>query len=273
MGCVAGQTSVCKVSILAAALLWQKGTCFHTPVIAAVLRALLLALLPALCTLAISSCAPVPKLHSLVTVGTPAYFSAQQHTCTQPSNGQPILISAKRQWYSAGGVGEGGREGLQVIGTLKGHDDKVRVVLNKADQVDMQQLMRVYGALMWSLGKVFKTPEVRLPRVVSWQGLQDPRGRLPLSPISFAPPPFRLPLSCSSPHLTSLRASSSSPSSSLCRRPAHLIINLSSPGFLVIPHPFLSFPSGTSSGFSLFSRVSSCFALLILCFLRFPPPQ
>eukprot|EP00884_Botryococcus_braunii_P005177 jgi/Botrbrau1/14660/Bobra.0108s0021.1 len=47
-----------------------------------------------------------------------------------------------------------------VIGTLKGHDDKVRVVLNKADQVDMQQLMRVYGALMWSLGKVFRTPEV-----------------------------------------------------------------------------------------------------------------
>ena len=48
----------------------------------------------------------------------------------------------------------------QVIGTLKGHDDKVRVVLNKSDQVDQQQLMRVYGALMWSLGKVFKSPEV-----------------------------------------------------------------------------------------------------------------
>ena len=49
---------------------------------------------------------------------------------------------------------------LQVIQSLKGHDDKVRVVLNKADQVDMQQLMRVYGALMWSLGKVFRSPEV-----------------------------------------------------------------------------------------------------------------
>jgi EH domain-containing protein 1 len=55
----------------------------------------------------------------------------------------------------------GGVPRLQVIQSLKGHDDKVRVVLNKADQVDMQQLMRVYGALMWSLGKVFRSPEAR----------------------------------------------------------------------------------------------------------------
>ena len=67
----------------------------------------------------------------------------------------------------------------QVIGTLKGHDDKVRVVLNKSDQVDQQQLMRVYGALMWSLGKVFRSPEVRVlghgmvPAAVSSAGSRE----------------------------------------------------------------------------------------------------
>jgi len=46
------------------------------------------------------------------------------------------------------------------IESLRGHEDKIRIVLNKADCVEQQELMRVYGALMWSLGKVFNTPEV-----------------------------------------------------------------------------------------------------------------
>ncbi|KAJ3316482.1 Dynamin, partial [Gonapodya sp. JEL0774] len=48
----------------------------------------------------------------------------------------------------------------EIIVRLKGNEDKIRVVLNKADQISGQQLMRCYGALMWSLGRVFGNPEV-----------------------------------------------------------------------------------------------------------------
>jgi GTPase SAR1 family protein len=48
----------------------------------------------------------------------------------------------------------------RVILAVKGNDSKIHLVLNKADRVTTPQLMRVYGAMMWSLGKVIDTPEV-----------------------------------------------------------------------------------------------------------------
>jgi EH domain-containing protein 1 len=48
----------------------------------------------------------------------------------------------------------------RTIERLRGMDDKIRCVLNKADAVDEQKLMRIYGALMWSMGKIVDTPEV-----------------------------------------------------------------------------------------------------------------
>ena len=33
-------------------------------------------------------------------------------------------------------------------------------MLNKADQVDSQRLMRVFGALMWALSRILRQPEV-----------------------------------------------------------------------------------------------------------------
>ncbi|XP_062517678.1 EH domain-containing protein 3-like [Corticium candelabrum] len=51
-------------------------------------------------------------------------------------------------------------EFCRCIGSLKGNEEKIRIVLNKADMVTTQELIRVNGALMWSLGKVLGTPEV-----------------------------------------------------------------------------------------------------------------
>jgi hypothetical protein len=60
---------------------------------------------------------------------------------------------------------------------------QVRIILNKSDQVDQQQLMRVYGALMWSLGKVFKSPEVcKVGRQVVLEAHRGVRVQTALSP-------------------------------------------------------------------------------------------
>ncbi len=46
-----------------------------------------------------------------------------------------------------------------VIRAMKGHEEKIRVVLNKAD-IPIFELMKVHGALLWSLGRVLTSPEV-----------------------------------------------------------------------------------------------------------------
>jgi len=46
---------------------------------------------------------------------------------------------------------------------LKGSQSKVRIILNKADSVDSQELMKVYGSLFWNLSELLSTTEP--PRV------------------------------------------------------------------------------------------------------------
>lgn len=48
----------------------------------------------------------------------------------------------------------------EVMEVLRPYADKVRCVLNKADQIDAKNLVKVYGALLWNCGKVLRTPEV-----------------------------------------------------------------------------------------------------------------
>jgi GTPase SAR1 family protein len=49
----------------------------------------------------------------------------------------------------------------EVVETIRPHnDDKIRCILNKADGVEREELVRVYGSLMWNMGKLFNSPEV-----------------------------------------------------------------------------------------------------------------
>ena len=46
---------------------------------------------------------------------------------------------------------------------LKGKESQIRIILNKADSIATQELMRVYGALFWNLGPLINVTEP--PRV------------------------------------------------------------------------------------------------------------
>jgi EH domain-containing protein 1 len=48
----------------------------------------------------------------------------------------------------------------RVISKLSGQESKLRIILNKLDKVDELELVRVYGSLMWSLGRALKSTDV-----------------------------------------------------------------------------------------------------------------
>lgn len=105
-----------------------------------------------------------PLLHHVTLIDTPGILSGEKQRI-----GRSYDFTQVAEWFAARSdiilllfdahkldISD---EFRLAIESLKGHDDKIRVVLNKADSVDAQKLFRIYGALMWSLGKVIKTPE------------------------------------------------------------------------------------------------------------------
>ena len=108
---------------------------------------------------------PSPVLRNITLIDTPGVLSGEKqrvnrgydftHVCTWfAARADLILILFDAHKLDISD------EFRNVIEALRGNDDKIRCILNKADQVDRQRLLRVYGALMWSIGKVIKTPEV-----------------------------------------------------------------------------------------------------------------
>jgi GTP-binding protein EngB required for normal cell division len=108
---------------------------------------------------------PSPILESLTFIDTPGVLSGSKQTM-----GRTYDFAGVMDWFAEKSdlilllfdahkldISD---EFKEVINQLKRHDEKIRVVLNKADSIETQALMRVYGALMWSLGKVKQTPEV-----------------------------------------------------------------------------------------------------------------
>lgn len=108
---------------------------------------------------------PNPVLESISIVDTPGILSGEKQRTDRGYNFAEII-----EWFAErvdrivllfdAHKLDISDEFRRVIEGIRGYDDKIRIVLNKADMVDHQQLMRVYGALMWSLGKVLNTPEV-----------------------------------------------------------------------------------------------------------------
>lgn len=127
---------------------------------------------------------PSPILNDVSIIDTPGVLSGEKQVSPPSTNNSLVQLNVQRtsRGYDFGKVCRWfaersdlillmfdcskldiSDEFKSVIEELQPHEDKVHCVLNKVDQLDTENLMRVYGALMYQLGKIFHRAEV--PRV------------------------------------------------------------------------------------------------------------
>mmetsp|Transcript_141418 Transcript_141418/g.249857 ORF Transcript_141418/g.249857 Transcript_141418/m.249857 type:complete len:498 (-) Transcript_141418:68-1561(-) len=121
-----------------------------------------------------------PLLEGLTLIDTPGVLSGEKQSLKRGYEFEGVV-----KWFAARADAiillfdvsklDISDEFRHIIDALKEHAPKIRVVLNKADQLSSPQLMRVYGALLWNLGKVIDTPEVTRVYVGSfwWEPLKN----------------------------------------------------------------------------------------------------
>ena len=108
---------------------------------------------------------PSPVLESITLIDTPGILSGEKQRLQRGYDFEGVIgwFSERSDmiilFFDAHKLDISDEFG-RVIDIIKKNHNKIRIVLNKSDMITTQQLMRVYGALMWSLGKVLDMPEV-----------------------------------------------------------------------------------------------------------------
>jgi len=108
---------------------------------------------------------PCPILEGVTFVDTPGVLSGEKQRLKRGYNFEEVVAWFIEQsamiilFFDAHKL-DISDEFKRCISALTGSFQKVQILLNKADRMTTQQLMRVHGALMWALGKIMETPEV-----------------------------------------------------------------------------------------------------------------
>ncbi|CAM9166710.1 unnamed protein product [Ectocarpus sp. 8 AP-2014] len=126
-----------------------------------------------------ASIVPSPILEHINFVDTPGILAAEKHGTPR---GYPYPEVVK--WFADRSdliflvfdshKLDMGEEFREVVSAIAQHGDRVRVVLNKAQEVDDDRLLKVYGALMWSIGRCLGG-KAAAPKVYVGSFWDDPR--------------------------------------------------------------------------------------------------